>query len=104
MTRRDFNAQFRKEIAASRAHVSTESHVPDLRSLRAANDGGAFLSFGLFRRCLSGGFGGSRTRAASGIQIELAHFVEQGFVTDAEHLRGILTAPIRFLQSVGDGT
>ena len=35
-------------------------------------------------------------------RLNCAHFVEQRFVTDAQHVRGILAAPIRFLERVGD--
>src|ERR1700689_3219791 len=47
--------------------------------------------------------GCSRTRTAARIQIELPHFVQQRFVTDAQHFRGVLAAPARFFESLRDG-
>src|SRR6266480_6513339 len=37
------------------------------------------------------------------IQVKLSHLIEQGFVTDPQHLRGIFAAPARLFQRVGDG-
>src|SRR2546425_1343519 len=55
------------------------------------------LAFSLQLRC--------RRRACrpAGIQIELTHLVEEGFVANAQHAGRILAAPMRLLQSVGDG-
>src|SRR2546426_302065 len=55
------------------------------------------LAFSLQLRC--------RRRACrpAGIRIELTHLVEEGFVANAQHAGRILAAPMRLLQSVGDG-
>src|SRR5260370_110361 len=37
------------------------------------------------------------------VQVELPHLVEPRLVTDSQHFGGILAAPARFLQRVGDG-
>src|SRR2546425_7037845 len=59
--------------------------------------GSTCLAFSLQLRC--------RRRACrpAGIQIELTHLVEEGFVANAQHAGRILAAPMRLLQSVGDG-
>src|SRR4029077_17822573 len=65
---------------------------------------GSFLRSSVFQRSLLRGFLGSRgTRAAAGVEIELAHLIQQRFVADAEHLRRVFAAPIGFLERVGDG-
>src|SRR5579871_3394987 len=49
-------------------------------------------------------FHGSRRRLAVArrVQIELPHLVEQCFVADAEHFRGIFSAPARLLERFGN--
>ena len=45
----------------------------------------------------------ARWRAGSRrVQVELAHFIEQRLVADAQHFCGILAAPVGFFQRVGD--
>src|SRR4029077_9257576 len=46
---------------------------------------------------------GYLTRSPSGIQVKLPNFVKQRLITDAEHLRRVFTAPVCFLEGVGDG-
>src|SRR6202167_2918370 len=91
------------EKSRTRSGARPEWYDSVSNCLRAAHDRSRFLGLGLFRCSFPGSFSSSRTRAASRIQIKLAHFVEQSFVTDAQHLGGILAAPIRLLQSGGDG-
>src|SRR5580704_1343896 len=77
-------------------------------SLRTANGRSGFFRCSIFcfqflrGRVLGGGFArgfrSRRTRATAGIEIELAHLVEQRFVTDTQHLRRVFAAPICFLQ------
>ena len=45
--------------------------------------------------------GRSRFADAGRIQIKLAHFVEQGFVADAQHLGGVFAAPAGLFQRIG---
>src|SRR5260370_4779695 len=50
------------------------------------------------RRPRGGGASGPRC-----VQIELSHLVEQGLVADAQHFRGVLSAPPRLFQRVPAG-
>src|ERR1700728_515181 len=62
-----------------------KSHTENYFWLRAANRWSAFFCLSFLRSGFASGLRRSRTRTASGIQIELAHFVKQGFVADAQH-------------------
>src|SRR5579863_6677587 len=44
-----------------------------------------------------------RTRSPPRVEVELPDLVKECLVADAQHFRRIFTAPVRFLQSVGDG-
>src|ERR1700733_14394129 len=75
---RDFKSRPMRENQSLFDAAPDEWHAIALKSLRA-NDRRVFLGFGFFRGGFPGCLGSSGTRATSGIQIELPHFVEQGF-------------------------
>src|SRR5258708_40171735 len=45
---------------------------------------------------------GRRPPRSRRVQVKLPHLVKQRFITDAQHLRGVLAAPPRLLQGIGD--
>src|SRR3984893_9370579 len=78
--------------------------ISRLRTANGRGGGSIFVCDFLPSCALQGGvcFRGCRTRASSGIEIELPHLVKQRLIADAQHSRGVFAAPVGFLECIGD--